>query len=373
MRAATLATACTVAIVGAASADGNDVCNAMYDRIAAGYDINFQQCKMGIPSFDLKECTPPHDFAGGLPTSHLILALDVSGSMAGKAGGETKMRIAQREALSFLDELSTDVSVGLMLYGHKGNNKESGKAESCASPEMVHSFNSSRSEMRNTIQSLTPTGWTPLGGTLSAAADILNGLPNEGESLKPVVYLISDGEETCDSGPIEAAKRLASDGIQATVNTIGFAVDNETQQQLKAIADAGLGTYYPAQNAAALNAVLSGIREAEGSHHRFNLCVNSNAAQISGAHQRAARDFQFCAREYDPTPLQTALHNAVENAKAEGLPEKDCLFPVLDRLEQDLAGVTYGFWLNDQVSGMVSEGNAAARDYVISNGLKPNF
>ena len=51
--------------------------------------------------------------------------------MAGSIDGETKMEIAKREAVSFLSELDENISVGLVVYGHRGNNKEDGKAESC--------------------------------------------------------------------------------------------------------------------------------------------------------------------------------------------------------------------------------------------------
>lgn len=363
MRILTLLATSAFALSGAATAQDAAICDAQYDRIAVDYDINFQQCEMGTPSYTLQECTPPHDYSGSLPTSHLILAIDVSGSMAGQVGNETKMAVAQREALAFLNDLAPEVSVGLMLYGHTGDNSEAGRAESCASAEMVHSFDAPRGDLRDTIGGLTPTGWTPLGGTLTEAANILDALPNDENTLAPVVYLISDGEETCDSGPVEAARRLANDGVQTTVNTIGFAVDTDTRAQLEAIAEAGGGTYYSADTASALNAVLNAIRDSEASHHQYENCVFSNAAQISGAYQSAANAFQSCATQYDPFPLRQALMAATQAAEAEGQPEGSCLFPVMDRLDAETGGVRFGFWMNDQIRPMLTEGNETAQTY----------
>lgn len=369
MRSLAIFTTGALALSSAAIAQDNGICEALYDRVAVDFDINFQQCVMGTPSFTLDECTPPHDFEGAIPTTHLILAMDVSGSMAGRVGGETKMAVAQREATSFLNDLGKEVSVGLMLYGHTGDNTEAGKVESCASPEMVHAFDAPRAALRDTIGSLTPTGWTPLGGTLNRAGEVLEAVPGGSDTLAHVVYLISDGEETCDSGPVAAAERLANSGIQTTVNTIGFAVDSETQDQLQAIADAGGGTYYPAENASALNAVLRGIQDSEASYHRYQHCANLNAGQISGAYQRTANTFQQCAMQYDPSPLQRALMAAVQEAEAAEQPEGECLFPVLDRLRAETGGVTFGFWLNDNIRPMLSNGNQAVVDYYESLGL----
>lgn len=54
---------------------------------------------------------------------------------------------------------------------------------------------------------------------------------------------ISDGIETCDGDPIKAVSKLRNHQIDATVNIIGFDVDDEGQQQLKEIAEAGGGEY----------------------------------------------------------------------------------------------------------------------------------
>ena len=69
------------------------------------------------------ECPRPASFTGTVPTSHMILAIDASGSMAGQVGGRSKMEVAKSEALSFLSDIPREVKVGLVVYGHRGNNQ----------------------------------------------------------------------------------------------------------------------------------------------------------------------------------------------------------------------------------------------------------
>jgi Ca-activated chloride channel homolog len=78
----------------------------------------------------------------------------------------------------------------------------------------------------------------PLAASIAAAEKDLQG--KEGNN---VVYIVSDGIETCDGNPVEAAKKLHESNIKAEVNIIGFDVDNKGQQQLKAVAEAGGGEF----------------------------------------------------------------------------------------------------------------------------------
>lgn len=59
-----------------------------------------------------------------------------------------------------------------------------------------------------------------------------------------MVYLLTDGEETCGGNPIKTAKKLQKDNI--TVNVIGFDYKEGYKGQLNAIAKVGGGEYFPA-------------------------------------------------------------------------------------------------------------------------------
>ena len=61
--------------------------------------------------------------------------------------------------------------------------------------------------------------------------------------MENIIYVVSDGIETCGGDPVKAAKELHESEIQAIVNIIGFDVDNEGQRALKKVAEAGGGKY----------------------------------------------------------------------------------------------------------------------------------
>lgn len=305
--------------------EGGPDCQAILDEILAKHPMNYQSCAVEIVQRELPECEAPQSFNSAVPTSHMILAIDASGSMAGRVGGETKMEIAKREALNFLRDIPNEVIVGLVVYGHKGNNQDSGKAESCAASELVHTFGPSRYKLEDSIRDLSPTGWTPLGGVLEFSADVIAELkaPRDGD-LAPVVYLISDGEETCDGDPVGAAKALYEAGVQTTVNTIGFDVDAETAAQLEAIAAAAGGIYYPARDARSLRSQLDAIKEAEAAMARYQYCVDLNLGQIALKYHNARIDLVGCYGKNDPVDARSEILNLANRAEQDGTPEAVC-------------------------------------------------
>lgn len=93
----------------------------------------------------------------------------------------------------------------------------------------------------NSLNTIGPTGWTPIAKALNEAKSSFDQLDAKGEK---VVYLLTDGEETCGGNPIKTAKELQKDNI--TVNVIGFDYKEGYKGQLNAIAKVGGGEYFPA-------------------------------------------------------------------------------------------------------------------------------
>lgn len=347
-------------------------CQALFDEITADVPVDFEQCAPAIPDYDLKTCVRPPGFDGELPSSHLILAIDSSGSMAGSIGGETKMEIAKREAVSFLSELDENIAVGLVIYGHRGNNKEDGKAESCASSEMIHGFDADRADLAKSIEGLRPTGWTPMGGVLNYSAELITALPQPDEPnvLAPVIYLISDGKETCDSDPVGAAASLFTAGARTTVNTIGFAVDAETQAQLEAVAEAGGGTFYPAETGSILRQRLREIAQAEVDMIGYEFCVEGNANRISQAFARNSGPAMRCYNQNNPQNLQRAVMAARQNA-----PEGDTLYEECGRqmiFEASDIAASSNFVL-DVIYPFENIGRDLQNEYLQEQGFPPRF
>ena len=95
--------------------------------------------------------------------------------------------------------------------------------------------------LSNSLNSFQASGWTPLAGAINDAQRILASY--SADEYENLVYMVSDGVETCDGDPVTAAKQLQNQSIKAKVNIIGFDVDNEGQKQLKQVADSGGGEY----------------------------------------------------------------------------------------------------------------------------------
>lgn len=170
------------------------------------------------------------------------IILDASGSMAKKIDGKTMMEMAKDAIKEFTSELPKDAKVALRVYGHIGGGSEKDKALSCASNELVYPLTTYRaSKLNSSLRKIKPSGWTPLAKSIEEAQKDLASY--SGENHTNIIYLVSDGIETCDGDPVKAAMEIASSNITPIMNIIGFNVDSEGQRQLKEIADAAKGTY----------------------------------------------------------------------------------------------------------------------------------
>ena len=92
-----------------------------------------------------------------------------------------------------------------------------------------------------------------------------------------MVYVVSDGIETCDGNPVEVAKSFADSEIQPILNIIGFDVDGEGQKQLKKMAKESNGTYSSANNADQLNKEFEKAKEALEAWENWLLKANNEA------------------------------------------------------------------------------------------------
>ena len=174
--------------------------------------------------------------------TNVIILMDASGSMKASVTGGVKMELAKESIKKFTEQLQTDTNVSLLAYGHKGSGKEADKALSCKEIETVYPLSSFESNtFASAINSFSATGWTPLAGAIEKANELLADYTKE--EYKNIVYIVSDGIETCDGDPVAAAKKLNESNIEAVVNIIGFDVDDKGQNQLKQVANAGRGSY----------------------------------------------------------------------------------------------------------------------------------
>ena len=217
---------------------------------------NYDACFAALPEINAQ--TTDAQFAeGGLvdaAMNRVMIVIDASGSMAGRVAGQTKMSAAKASARTFVAELPRNVEVGLIAFGHRGDNSQKGKARSCAAVETVYPLGKSNADQTSrALGRFDATGWTPLADAIRTA----------GRSFRPsdvpgaqVVYVVSDGEETCGGDPVAAARLLHEGDVQAVINVIGFDLAARDRAQLEAVAKAGGGEFVAVDTPSALQEAL---------------------------------------------------------------------------------------------------------------------
>ncbi|MFI1443979.1 VWA domain-containing protein [Streptomyces fructofermentans] len=204
-------------------------------RLAAGACVLLAALTAGIAL--------PTGAAAGEPTGgdapKVNLVLDVSGSMRARdIDGQTRMAAAKQAFNEVLDATPEEVQLGIRTLGadYPGDNRKTG----CKDTAQLYPVGPlDRTEAKTAVATLSPTGWTPIGPALLAAADDLEG----GEGSRRIV-LISDGEDTCAPlDPCEVAREIAAKGIGLTIDTLGLVPNTKMRQQLSCIAEATGGTY----------------------------------------------------------------------------------------------------------------------------------
>lgn len=163
---------------------------------------------------------------------------DASGSMADQLDGERKIDTATAAVRDFVD-VATEADgarVSLRSYGNV-------EGDTCDSTEEVYPLGEiDEDRFDATLDAQEPGVNTPIALALE---DALDDLDDAGQS---VVYVVSDGMETCGGDPAAAAEALAESDAEAVVNIIGFDVSEDEQQALRDIAEAGNGDYHRADS-----------------------------------------------------------------------------------------------------------------------------
>ncbi|MBY8885539.1 VWA domain-containing protein [Streptomyces sp. PTM05] len=172
------------------------------------------------------------------------LVLDVSGSMSTKdIDGQSRMSAAKQAFDEVLDSTPADTQLGIRTLGanYPGDDRQVG----CRDTAQLYPVGPlDRDQAKAAVATLNPTGWTPIGPALLAAAKDLKG----GTGSHRIV-LITDGEDTCGpTNPCEIARQIAAQGVGMTIDTLGLIPDATTRDQLSCIAEATGGTYTTVQH-----------------------------------------------------------------------------------------------------------------------------
>ncbi|KRB88750.1 hypothetical protein ASE22_20230 [Sphingomonas sp. Root720] len=218
----------------------------------------------------------------------VVIAIDGSGSMAGRIGGQTKLDLAREAATRFVDGLPSTVEASLIVFGQQGDNGAAGKARSCAGVDLLAPMSSDRARLVAAVSGVRAVGWTPLAAGLARAEALLARSSTPGEQI---IYVVSDGEETCGGDPVAAARRINGGQTRAIVNIIGFGLPSGEAAALKAVSDAGGGTFVNVDSRADYDRTFERVRESNrqaSNAIRQSNAIAGNAVQTSNAISSAA-------------------------------------------------------------------------------------
>ena len=189
--------------------------------------------------------TPKPDYA--------ILLLDASSSMLSSVDNHPKIDIAKNAVKRFANTLGSDSNISLIVYGHGGTQSNSDKQLSCSTIDEVVPMAPFKEEpFSQAVNGVEAKGWTPLAAAIKKAHQL--SMNYDGNII---IYIVSDGKETCDGDPIKEASEFVKNEETRHVNIIGFDVDQEAENQLKAVADAGNGEYISADTIEDLNSSIT--------------------------------------------------------------------------------------------------------------------
>jgi Ca-activated chloride channel family protein len=209
----------------------------------------------------------------------VMLAFDISGSMAATDLEPTRLEAAKNAARAFVGEQREEILIGVVAFSDGGFT--------------VQAPTDDRDAVLATINRLGPARGTSLGSGILAALKTLEGPEEEApaESLTdltpeptatptPVpagvfapaaIVLLSDGENTTDPDPLEAARGAADRGVRIhtvgigsaegiTLEVEGFLVHTRLDEaMLRGIAELTGGTYYYAADEAELQTIYESL------------------------------------------------------------------------------------------------------------------
>lgn len=188
----------------------------------------------------------------GTAQQPVVVVMDYSESMLeadADEAGTTRIQAAKDATKDLIAKTPENARLGMIAFGHADR-------QTCTTIETLQKVDTiDKDALLAKVDALNAQGGTPIGQSLSRAADELRGI--EGEKS---IILVSDGEPTCDEPPAcEVAQDLADQGIDLTVHTIGFRLSGnaKAQETLECIANATGGTYTPAEDAAQLTETLT--------------------------------------------------------------------------------------------------------------------
>jgi Ca-activated chloride channel family protein len=210
-------------------------------------------------------------------TGTVILAFDVSGSMAADDLKPTRMEAAKAAARDFVDRQPSSVQIGVVSFSEGGFSVQAPTDDEDAVLAAINRLSvQTGTSLASGIQASLNTIETTLHPPLTLSDRNLTPQPSptpvpQGTHGSAVIVLLTDGENTQAPDPLQAAQTAADRGVRiytvgigsaegATLKLDGYTVrtrlDEQTLQQIAQITD---GTYYNAQSEQELRSIYDNL------------------------------------------------------------------------------------------------------------------
>ncbi len=207
----------------------------------------------------------------------IILTMDTSGSMAADDISPTRLEAAQAAARTFVQHEPKGVRIGVVSFSDNAS--------------VVQSPTTDQDSVIAAVNRLYPQQGTAIGRALEASMDAAFDVPAsdnpnpfatstpsadpsptsvlQGQSVPPIVILLTDGENNEEPDPADVIGELADRGVRvytvgigspqgSVVQAAGVSVNTRLDEDtLKQIAEASDGAYYNAMDADELQTIYS--------------------------------------------------------------------------------------------------------------------
>jgi uncharacterized protein with von Willebrand factor type A (vWA) domain len=148
------------------------------------------QSEQEVQESETPQITILFDESAGVAStaSNFYFVFDMSGSMDEKCSGRRKIDGAKEAVTRFMKNIPDDVNIGLMLFGTRSGDDYA---------EALPIASGNKEEFLKIINSLQPSGGTPLGEALSASVDkIVEQYKKQLGYGTYRIIIITDGEQT---------------------------------------------------------------------------------------------------------------------------------------------------------------------------------
>ncbi|MFL5681143.1 MAG: VWA domain-containing protein [Chloroflexota bacterium] len=231
----------------------------------------------------------------------VVLAFDVSGSMAATDLQPTRMEAAKAAARKFVERQPSSVLIGVVAFSDSGLSTQVPTRDQSLVLAAINRLKPERATaiglgINASLAAIAAADADPASGFYTNRSPDPTPEPTPvpaGEHAPAAIVLLTDGENTVNPDPLQAAQAAADRGVRVYTVGIGspegtnlqveggFTVHSQLDEDaLRGIADLTGGTYYSADNPDELTAVYD--------HLDTHLVVRSEAMEVTSLFAGAA-------------------------------------------------------------------------------------